>query len=379
MSKCSILILSLIGIVFLPTRSASQSDDPSTGRADWEKCLDQPGEWYASAEAVRIAENVLLYQRTSGGWPKNVELVKPVTPEQREHLDQMRDEIGATIDNGATHSQIRYLARVAAKTGSERYASAVQRGLEYLLAAQYKNGGWPQYYPMMQGYYTHITFNDDAMASVLDLFFDIVHGKIEGQCVSEGMKQRLRVSIQKGIECILACQYRRGDTLTAWCAQHDEKTFVPAKARAYELPSLSGKESVGIVEFLMRIKKPEPQIVDAFQSAVRWFDRARVRGIRETVVRDSAAPRGWNKIVVADMTAPDLWGRFYEKDDDEVFFCDRDGITRYDMSELSYERRNHYGWLGDWPMNLLRTKYPKWQQRWAPNENVLEPARKGSK
>ena len=33
--------------------------------------LNQSDEWYGSEEAVRIAENVLLYQRNSGGWPKN--------------------------------------------------------------------------------------------------------------------------------------------------------------------------------------------------------------------------------------------------------------------------------------------------------------------
>ncbi|MEE1120457.1 MAG: hypothetical protein UHT92_02070, partial [Prevotella sp.] len=36
--------------------------------------LNQSDEWYGSEEAVRIAENVLLYQRNSGGWPKNEEM-----------------------------------------------------------------------------------------------------------------------------------------------------------------------------------------------------------------------------------------------------------------------------------------------------------------
>ena len=47
---------------------------------------------------------------------------------------------------------------------------------------------------------------------------------------------------------------------TAWCAQYDEVSLLPAKARAFELPSLSGEESVGIVRFLMDTEQPTPAI-----------------------------------------------------------------------------------------------------------------------
>ncbi|MBO5824327.1 MAG: pectate lyase, partial [Prevotella sp.] len=42
--------------------------------------LGQTEEWYGSDEAVRTAENVLLYQRNSGGWPKNIEMHEELTP-----------------------------------------------------------------------------------------------------------------------------------------------------------------------------------------------------------------------------------------------------------------------------------------------------------
>ena len=40
----------------------------------WKDCLKQKPEWYAGDEARRIADNVLLYQRESGGWPKNIDM-----------------------------------------------------------------------------------------------------------------------------------------------------------------------------------------------------------------------------------------------------------------------------------------------------------------
>ena len=43
---------------------------------------------------------------------------------------------------------MRYLARVYNGTGYERFKESFLRGIDYLLEAQYDNGGWPQYYPL---------------------------------------------------------------------------------------------------------------------------------------------------------------------------------------------------------------------------------------
>ena len=42
--------------------------------------------------------------------------------------------------------------------------------------------------------------------------------------------------------------------MTAWCAQHDEKDYRPRPGRTYELASLSGAESVGVVRLLMSLE-----------------------------------------------------------------------------------------------------------------------------
>ena len=52
----------------------------------WKDCLEQKPEWYAGNEATRIADNVLLYQRESGGWPKNIDMAV-VLCEQAESRD----------------------------------------------------------------------------------------------------------------------------------------------------------------------------------------------------------------------------------------------------------------------------------------------------
>src|SRR5664279_3338712 len=136
----------------------------------WRNAMRQPAAWYGSAEAVRIAENLLLYQRDVGGWDKNIDMALALGPTDRAEIEKQKREREAhsTIDNDATYTQMRYLARVYTATKQGRFQGAFRRGLEYLLKAQYGNGGWPQFYPLRNGYWSHITYNDDAMVGVLE-------------------------------------------------------------------------------------------------------------------------------------------------------------------------------------------------------------------
>src|SRR4051794_26602002 len=48
----------------------------------WRDALKQPATWFASAEAVRIADNLLLYQHDIGGWDKNIDMAQPLGPKE---------------------------------------------------------------------------------------------------------------------------------------------------------------------------------------------------------------------------------------------------------------------------------------------------------
>jgi pectinesterase len=82
------------------------------------------------------------------------------------------------------------------------------------------------------------------------------------------------------VQRVLKCQIVVDGRPTAWCAQHDAKTFEPRPARSYELATTSGSESVGVVRFLMSIDRPSPEVVRAVHSAAEWFDKAKLTGIR---------------------------------------------------------------------------------------------------
>lgn len=53
-------------IFFISCGESGQSRDPvAVNPIDWDDALEQEAEWYQSSEAVRIADNVLLYQHPS--------------------------------------------------------------------------------------------------------------------------------------------------------------------------------------------------------------------------------------------------------------------------------------------------------------------------
>jgi hypothetical protein len=122
---------------------------------------------YKPAQITEIADNVLLYQKDNGGWPKNYDMLAILTEEQKNKLIKAKSDLATTFDNGTTYSQIEYLAKAYQITEAGKYKDACLRGIDFTLSAQYANGGWPQFFPLRTNYSRHITFNDDAMTGIM--------------------------------------------------------------------------------------------------------------------------------------------------------------------------------------------------------------------
>ena len=338
----------------------AQEANPPTANTRWgEAILRQKSAWYASPEARAAANMVLLYQSREGGWPKNHDLLKP--PVSPAALAEIQKREGNTLDNGATTTPMQFLAQVTRATGEVRYRDSFTRGLNYLFAAQYTNGGWPQYFPLREGYYSRITYNDGAMIRVMTVLRDIAAGKAPYDFVDKEHCSQAAAAVQRGIDCILRTQVKQDGKLTVWCAQHDEKTLAPAWARKYEPPSLSGSESVGIVHFLMEIDRPTPEIIAAIEGAVMWLQKVAIHGLRAE--RFVAADGERDGRVIVDPAAGPLWARFYELGTHRPLFMDRDSNPAYTLAEIDRERRGGYAYYGTWGASLIVKDYPQWRAK----------------
>lgn len=339
------LFIALALFAILPTASPAQTSQRVGA------FLDKPDEWFRSEEGRRITDNVVSWQAAAGDWPKNQSTAdKPFTGD--------RAKLRGTFDNGATTGEIRFLARAFRATKHAPFQQAALKALDHILAAQYPTGGWPQYSPPpAKSYHRHITFNDGTMVRLLELLREI-----ENSPTFEFVDPARRASAQKafarGIECILKCQINVGGKLTVWCAQHDEKDLSPRPARTYELVSLSGSESAGILRLLMSLDSPSPEIARAVKAGAEWFASARITGLRQT-------REGREKVMVADTNAPPLWARFYEIESGRPLFSGRDGIPKHQFNEIEAERRNGYAWYGNWGEQVA-ADYAKWSKKWLP-------------
>lgn len=306
-----------------------------------------------------IAERMLVYQLSNGGWAK--QYADGTAVRYEDEIDETLlakirkiEPIKAGIDNSATTLEINTLIKAYHQTQNKAYLRSAEKGINYLLKAQYENGGWPQFYPDNSSYRAQVTFNDNASVNVLNIMQNIATQSNGFEAVNQNLVPKAEDAVKRGLDCILKTQFKQNGRLSIWAAQYDQHTLQPAKARNFEPAALATKESVDIVRFLMRFKNPSPEIKNAIKNAIEWFQTAKIEGFKFDKISE-AAGRG----LIADPTAT-IWSRFYDLETNKPIFGDRDNTIKSNVEEISLERRNSYGWYGNWAVNLLAKDYPKW-------------------
>lgn len=330
---------------------------------------------YKPTEITSIADNMLLFQKNNGGWPKNYDFFAILTGSQKDSVQAAKNVLNTTYDNGNTYTQIAALSTAYTITKVEKYKTGVLKGLDYILESQYKNGGWPQYYPLESNYSRCITYNDGVFKGIMELLKDINDGEPQYAFIDKNYREKLAGAFDKGISCIIKTQINDTGKPTAWCQQYDEVSLKPAWARKFEPLSICNKESADLVLFLMRIDHPKKEIIEAVQNAVAWFQESKIYNTR---VKTVPAPRVVtsfrvsvsDRVIVSDSTAPPIWTRYYELKTHRPVFCNRDSKLVYSLDEVSRERRDGYAWYVYNPQQVI-DKYPKWAKKWAGDKNVL--------
>jgi PelA/Pel-15E family pectate lyase len=313
-----------------------------------------------------VAERMLVAQRNNGGWSQPngdpFDYTKELSSTQKALFLSEKAKLDATIDDDATTKEIRYLVKAFKETNNPDYKKAAENGIKYLLSAQNDAGGWGQFYPDWSGYRGHITYNDNAMMNVMWIMKYATESTNDFEIIDKTLIPQTQNAVQKGLQCILKTQYSLNGKLTAWCAQHDRITLQPAKARAFELASISGSESVGIVKFLMAINNPSAEIKNSIKAACEWLESVKIAGINIKTIEDPSQTSGKDRVIYDDPNST-LWARFYDLKTNKPFFTGRDSVPKENLKDIENERRVGYAYYGTWAKTLLASDYPAWLKK----------------
>lgn len=354
----------------LPPGATPPSPPQAVGGNDHNMPLDRPAEWYGTPEARAVADAVVTFQTPAGGWSKNQDRRIARLPGQRfsndaETMEQNPANFDApadrfwtfvgTLDNNATWSEMRFLAKVAAHAPGpegDAWRAAVIKGVHYLLNAQYPNGGWPQIWPLEGGFHDSITFNDNAVAQAAMLLRDVAHGKEGFDFVPAELEVRAAEATKKAVDVILAAQVRYGGRVMGWPQQVEPMRLVPTSARNYEPRSVASGETTDILIFLMGEPNPTPEMKAAIRAGIEWLQSTRVYDKSFEMTDDG------RKLIDKPGAGP-IWSRNYDIVTGRPIFGDKDQTIHDDVNGISIGRRNGYSWWIASPQQALDA-YAQW-------------------
>jgi PelA/Pel-15E family pectate lyase len=313
-----------------------------------------------------LADNMITWQLPHGGFYKNDKSVYAApwngTAPRSGWYGTSMVELG-TIDNNGTVTETMFLADVYRRSTDVKYRDAARKALDFLLTMQLPSGGFPQVYPARVGttYSNYVTFNDDAMVRVLAMLDHAEEKRppLDGDVFTPEQLTKITTAIAKAIDFILKSQIVQGGVKTVWCAQHDPTSYLPRGARSYELPSKSGKESIGVIAFLM--SQPQtPEVKAAAQAAIAWYKSDAVKVADTAYVNRPSSNTDDSYNPIQPRVGSTMWYRFYDLEQDVGFFSGRlpsenppGAGKQYDIMEIEAERRYGYQWGGGYGTGLF--------------------------
>jgi PelA/Pel-15E family pectate lyase len=317
--------------------------------------------YFGTAPARHIADVIVSFQTPAGGWSKNMSfsgaLRLPGQPYAANNLNAFSDpndfdkpndpkwNYVGTLDNDSTNTELHFLSKVQALTpgkDGDAYRASFIKGIHYLLASQYPNGGFPQVYPLEGGYHDAITFNDNAVSESAETLSDVAEAKPGYDFVPADLRKQAAAAVDRALVCILKSQIVIDGKKTIWAQQEDALTLAPVSARNYEPGALAASESSDLLEYLMSLPHPSKELIGAITAGVTWLKGSAIYGSEYVGGRGTEGGR----MLKPKAGAGPLWSRYYSIPAQKPIFGDRDKSIHDDVMELSLERRNGYGWYG---------------------------------
>jgi len=286
----------------------------STSNVMYRDINSRPTAWYGSPNSIAIANNLMLMQRTSGGWPRgtgqggsnswNPADIGAIDPATLHHVQRFNTD--AYFGRGITSNETRFMLTMYEATRIDAFRESAIGGLNAIFNAQVANGGWRYNVDPVTSYHGAISFNDDAYTYIMELLLDVKQGRFPAFIDAEPeLHGRAATSFDRGLEALLDMQIwsEQQQMLTGWAQHHNgrqilpnlfpqflptdpnDNTVLPTFGREFEPPSIAGWESIDVILFLMDLDSDDltedqwERVQHAIHSSVAFFDFAKLRDI----------------------------------------------------------------------------------------------------
>jgi pectinesterase len=123
-----------------------------------------------------------------------------------------------------------------------------------------------------------------------------------------------------------------------------------------EPATLSGLESAHILEFLMTLTHPTPELVAGIESGLKWLEEVQITQVGTTHLNGKT-------IYVSDPASDRIrWARFYDLTNSRPVFPGRDGVLYESFAAMAEKNKLGYDFYTTQPGSILKNGQKKWRK-----------------
>ena len=278
--------------------------------------------------ALKAARLLVWMQRDNGGWSEEASIngfnPDAVSSHRPSHgINDGKRSKASTLDGPRTQGALSFLMELDQDVNEDWLSLAIERGLDFMLEAQFDNGAWPQQYPLTGGISDLYTFNDLTIPYCITVLL---------KAHRQYGKQEYREALERAFEFLKKSQ---GDP-PGWAQQysHDMK---PAWARGMEPPGICSAVTGNVIRTLVDIYiyTGDDNYLSPVPPAIDWLERSRLDNGK--------------------------WARLYEVGTNRPVYGDRKDPNKkhYDYDGLSKDERSSYSWQSEYGINEVISYYKK--------------------
>jgi len=210
---------------------------------------------------------------------------------------------------------MRFLLRLYLERRDEKYRTAVDRAVGFVLDSQHKNGCFPQRHPMTKDHLrqgqpkfpAYLTFNDDVAAKNIDVLVMVYRALGD---------ERVLEPIRRAMDCFLLLE--QPPPQAGWSLQYGPD-LKPAAARSYEPVGLSTTTTAQNVAELMNFYAltGERKYLERIPRALDWLESVRMTETPE------GEPNGYPALITLGTNEPRFVHRRGSNVTNGVYYFDK--------------------------------------------------------